>query len=105
MAEYDKERVLRGNTVEDQDRSKIEAVITDLDQYRRERHGLPSKPITVEGEIIHYKPVTEDIGSNVDPKRPIFTEHFSGYQIFKIDLNKVNYPLANRSHDKKEKAA
>ena len=48
MAEYDKERVLEGNTVDDQDGSKIQAVITNLGQYRRQHPRPPSEPVGFE---------------------------------------------------------
>lgn len=61
MSEQDR---LEGETVEEKDRSRIEAVRSSLAEYAVERYGLPSIPIVVETEIIPPENLTRKVQSS-----------------------------------------
>lgn len=61
MPEQDR---LEGETVEENDRSRLEAVRSSLAQYAGERIGLPSTPIVVDTEIIPPESLVSEIQSS-----------------------------------------
>lgn len=58
MPDRSVERNLTGETVEEKDRARLQAVRSGLADLRREIHGLPSEQIVVEGESIEPVPLT-----------------------------------------------
>lgn len=53
------ERQLGGQTVEQKDSQKYQAVVVDLNEYKRRRKGQTVPEIVLEGELISYVSETE----------------------------------------------
>ena len=52
MPEQDKKEGLHSGTVEEQDSQEYDAKIADLEVLKREKQGLPSEPVTIDGQVI-----------------------------------------------------